>query len=325
MPFSDIKGQDRAIDYLKKSISQQRLAHAMLFSGPDGVGKKTAALALAQTVNCTEPNEYDACGRCLSCNKISHSNHPNVKIISADGQSIKIDQIRDEVQHQVMLKPTEGKYKVYIIDGAELSTIEASNSLLKILEEPPETVLIILITAQPFSLLETIRSRCQEVRFNPIAADLLGVWLQERLTISPIEAKTLALLSEGRPSEALRLADPETKNLRRTVIEVIQKNNQGEWAKLAETLGDLRSDLPESLRFMLLWFRDVLVLSKKEDTLVVNLDYKAALLEHAKRENSHALVNKCRLIIEAINQLRRNINHQLLLEVLLMRLSSKAV
>lgn len=321
MPFASITGQDRAISFLQQSLTQQRLAHTLLFSGADGVGKKTTALALAQALNCQTPVLGDSCGVCLACKKITDRNHPDVKVIEPDGQRIKIDQIRDEVQHQVHLRPLEGKYKVYIINEAESMTVEAANSLLKILEEPPATVMIILITSQAYQLLDTIQSRCQEIRFNPIAVEPLSQWLVKQLEIDPVQAQTLAMLSEGRPAEALRLAEPDSQRMRQTIIQTLLVRTPGEWDKLALQLGEFKNELTEILTLMLSWFRDLLVIQQEpESGLVVNQDFKQDLIKMVSQESQSSLIHKCQLIMQALTQSKRNINQQLLLEVLLMRL-----
>jgi DNA polymerase-3 subunit delta' len=236
MPFAAIEGQERAVNYLKRSIAQGRLGHALLFTGPEGVGKKSTALALAQALNCEHPQAQEACGVCVSCRKIMDLHHPDVQLIVPDGQFIKIDQIREQVQHQVLLNPMEGNVKVYIIDAADSMTVEAANSLLKILEEPPGFVVLVLVATQPFLLLDTIRSRCQEVRFNPVEADVLASWAAQRLELGTAEAMTLARLSGGRPAEVLRLAADEVRSLRRTVVDLLQENRKtGQWAGAAQS------------------------------------------------------------------------------------------
>ncbi len=325
MPFSSIEGQDRAINYLKRSLGQARLGHALLFTGPEGVGKKATALALAQVLNCQDQQGQDACGVCSACKKIMDHHHPDIQVVAPEGQYIKIDQIREQVQHQVLLNPMEGRVKVYIIDAADSMTVEAANSLLKILEEPPSFVVLVLIATQPFLLLDTIRSRCQEVRFHPLPISLMATWVQQHLGLGKLEALALARLSGGRPAEAQRLAGTEAQSLRRLVIEQLRETfNSGRWAQATQALMETRSELPEALGMMLSWFRDVLLLSAGgPQELVVNVDYLDELNHWAQAAPQTRWAQDCQLILTAINQLKRNINLQLMLDVLLMRLGYK--
>jgi len=321
MSFSSIQGQSYAIKYLQHSLQQGRIAHAFLFAGPEGVGKRATAKALAQAMNCLSPVDNDACGVCTACRKIENSNHPDVHWIIPDSQTIKIEQIRESLQREAVLKPLEGKTKLYILDPADSLTLEAANSLLKLLEEPPANVVIILVTSQPFSLLETIRSRCQEIRFHPVERRVLTQWLSQRLNCSPAEAITLAMLSGGRPAEALRLADPDQKALRDQVLRVLQTIQPGNWAVLAEQLEEQRSELPETFMFMLSWYRDLFILaSGGDEELVMNRDRWPELQTALQGETPESLQHKCQSVLRAMEQLKRNINVQLLLENMFIQL-----
>lgn len=327
MPFREIRGQNRAMAHLQRSVASGQIPHALLFSGPEGVGKKTAALALAQALNCQSPDLTggDACGTCAACRKTIGTGHPDVRVITPDGNNLKIDQVREQLQRDVQFKPMEGKYKVYILDPAESLTPEAANSLLKILEEPPAAVVIILITAQPFALLDTIRSRCQELRFAPVEAGTLSDWIQARLDCAPEQARMLARLSEGRPAEALRMADPDFLELRSKALDLAGRLEPGNWPQTAAEMMEWRAELPEVLTLWLTWFRDLAVLAgggRAEQ--VINQDrlrdLQARLPAHS--EGRERLLARCRMLLRAFSQLKRNVNGQLLSEVLLMQLAS---
>jgi len=171
MSFEDVKGQDTAAGFLKTAIKNQKLAHAYIFAGPRLSGRALLARNFAKAVNC-EDSENAPCDLCPACRKIDKDTHPDVKWIKRDEKAseIKIEQIR-ELQNRIILKPYEGKYKVAVVVNAELMTIEASNSFLKTLEEPPANSIFILIVERPKDLLPTIASRCQVVRLRPLATD----------------------------------------------------------------------------------------------------------------------------------------------------------
>lgn len=168
MSFEDIKGQDHAVKFLKTAIKNGKMAHAYIFVGPRGCGRSSLARNFAKAVNC-EDSENAPCEACPTCRKIDKGIHPDVKWIKKDEKAseIKIEQMRD-LQGRIILKPYEAKCKIYVIVGAELMNIEAANSFLKTLEEPPANSLLILITERPKDLLPTIVSRCQMVRLRPL-------------------------------------------------------------------------------------------------------------------------------------------------------------
>lgn len=196
MSFGRIHGQARALDVLRRALAAGRLPHALLFSGPDGVGKRLAALELAKALNCAGPApERDACDACAACRLADRGAHPDLLAVAPEGRSLKIAQVR-EVERHVALTPYAGRRVVAILDAAEAMTLEAANAFLKTLEEPPSAAVLILVSAAPTSLLPTIRSRCQEVRFGPLPDEVLADVLVEG-GIGPEEARRAAELGAG--------------------------------------------------------------------------------------------------------------------------------
>ena len=181
MSLKEIRGQEKAVEILKSGIRESRIVHAYLFLGPKGIGKTRAALEFAKLLNCREPLD-DACGSCSSCAKIGKLTHPDIFFISRDkGQTqIPIDKIR-QLQRRLSLKPFEAQYKVAIIAEAEDMSEEASNCLLKILEEPPDDCVFILTASNRRMLIETIISRCQAIRFKPLTRDEVNNILEQFL------------------------------------------------------------------------------------------------------------------------------------------------
>ena len=177
MPFSSLIGNERIKHSLGRAIAEDRIAQGLIMAGPDGVGKLQFALALAQAVNCEKPVDGDACGSCLACLKIERNEHPDVKTIlreirdpnfkkESKSQFIRIEQMR-QMSSEAQFRPYIGRRRVFLIDEAEWLREDAASSILKTLEEPPETSLLVLITSKPYALLETIRSRCLLLSFAP--------------------------------------------------------------------------------------------------------------------------------------------------------------
>ncbi|MFH0800791.1 MAG: DNA polymerase III subunit delta' [bacterium] len=224
-------GQEKVLQLLQRFILRDELPQSLLFTGPEGVGRKTAALWFAKALNCPSlSSEGSPCGHCLSCDKIARGIHPDVRPIepmndklrrelqgktdnekqSSNIKSIKIDDIR-HLQQEFFRKPLEGRRKVYIVTDAMKMHSEAASSFLKILEEPPPNVTFILVAESPSALLPTIVSRCQLVMFSLLPKDLIVHHLMEKFGISPEKAAKVASISEGSLGNAIKLLENDKK------------------------------------------------------------------------------------------------------------------
>jgi DNA polymerase III delta' subunit len=215
LTFENILGQDRAIQTLLQAWSIDRLPHGLIFAGPPGVGKATTASALATLFLCEKPGKDRPCGKCASCRAFVSSSHPDYHVITKElvrvydksgtskATTLSINVIRPELIQAAAQKPTMGRGKVFLIEEAELTQAAAQNAMLKTLEEPAGRTLIILLTDQPESLLTTIRSRCQTVRFASLDPKIVAKELQRR-DIDASTAATAAELSQGSIGLALR-------------------------------------------------------------------------------------------------------------------------
>ncbi len=226
MSFKEILGQGIPIAILKNSLKAERVAHAYLFLGEEGVGKRLAALNLAKALNC-EKNSVDACDCCPSCRKIERFFHPDVKWFEPDGlsQTIKLEHIL-ELQREIYLKPFEGRKKVFILLEAERMNREAANAFLKTLEEPPGESILILISASSDKLLPTIKSRCQPVRFSLIPPEMVERFLRENLDCKADEARSLSLVSGGRLGEAVRLKKEGILEEKEKILDLVLDKNE---------------------------------------------------------------------------------------------------
>ena len=226
MSFKEILGQEIPVSILKNSLKAKRVAHAYLFLGEEGVGKKLAALNLAKVLNC-EKSSGDACDCCVSCQKIERFLHPDVKWLEPDGfsRTIKLEHIL-ELQREIYLKPFEGRKKIFVLLEAERMNREAANAFLKTLEEPPGESILILISTSSDKLLPTIKSRCQTVRFSLIPEKLVEKLLREKLDCEADEARNLSLISGGRPGEAVRLKKEGVFAEKEKILDLVLDKNE---------------------------------------------------------------------------------------------------
>jgi len=322
MTFSQILGHDRQKDILRRAISSGRLAHAYLFEGPEGVGKRLMALALARAVFCLEGN---GCGTCSACRKVDHHNHPDLHILEPDGASIKIEQIR-ALQKELSYRPLEAAKKICLIDGSDRMNPAAGNALLKTLEEPTGSALLILLTARPEKVLVTIRSRCQRLPFARLPQERLQEILVERLGIDVTQGHVLAALSEGSFKKALGKDRELFVDQRRAMLKSLTALSPGSIIPLfdlAEGLASQKEQLAEILEMFQAFYRDLLLYKHgRPDEELVNIDLFEKIQRTAARETVPALLHKIEAIADARRHLERNVNRQLAMDVLLMRLSA---
>lgn len=211
MRFKDVRDQDAAVGTLGRAMRSGKVPHAYLFSGPAGVGKKMSALALACAMNCEEMGE-DACGVCGSCKKVDRGIHPDVRVLSTpEGKRrIPIENVR-EAERWLAVSPHEGRSKVLVIDPADLMSASAANALLKTLEEPRSGSFIVLVTSSPSSLLPTVRSRCQSVRFRALGEATVQELLVEE-GMDPEKARLVSSLAQGSMEKAAGYAEEEMES-----------------------------------------------------------------------------------------------------------------
>ena len=320
--FAFLLDHEKPKALLREAVARNKLAHAYLFKGPDGVGKKKAALTLAAFLNCKSPLEHDACGRCSSCRKYSSGNHPDLIIVEPDGAAIKIGQVR-ELKHQLTFPPLEARIRVIVLEDIHTMRREAANSLLKTLEEPAPGNLLILTADLKGEILPTILSRCQIIPFGPLDhGDMAHVLMQEG-GMDESTALTLAALSEGSLGRAKFLWQENLLALRQEVIEelLLAQLNQAEAVGivflLSEKAAALKENISEFLALLRLWYRDILLVAAGgQERSITNKDLLVPLQAASQRWKISQLHEKLRSIDTAEKQLRRNCSRALVLETL---------
>lgn len=324
MPFHDIAGQTQAKRLLQNALRHHKLSHAYLFHGPSGSGQLETATMFAQAIRCTEQAD-DACGECLECRKIRHGNHPDLQMIQPDGASIKIDQIRD-LQRIFSYKSEGTSPKIYIIDEADKMTVQASNSLLKFLEEPPAPAVAILITSNSRALLDTILSRTQSVPFSPLSPETLMQALAENGLPAHL-VRCAASLTSGVES-CRQLLDQNWFAEMRNLVLQLTKESVGKVGSAVVTAGSklFKNGLGEHLDTLLsmfhLLFKDMLNFLYHRHESIVFIDQMDFISRHARLRSTSQWVSYMEYAAESGSKLRSNANGQLLLEQFLIRLES---
>jgi len=323
MQFKDIFGHERNISLLKSFLKQGRLPHALLFHGAPGIGKKTTAKVFAKALNCTN-DIYDSCDLCPSCQKVDHNNHLDVMIIKPDGQYIKIQAIRD-LQQQLKFKPWEGKKRVCIIEDAERMNDVSANALLKTLEEPPSSNVIILITEKPHLLPATVASRCQQVRFNPLKDEDVVLYMIEKLHVKKSAARVLASSSGGSIERALELHNGAYLAIRDKILEMVSEENiQEPIIKLAHTrcFGDEREEVIERLEILRMFYRDVLLYRETSDINgLINVDRIEIIQNLSQRLQTREIIRNINIIDNVFMAIESNADRTLALETMMLRIA----
>ena len=320
MSFEGILGQERAVAQLRKALQSDRLAHAYLFYGPNGTGKKLAALQFAKALYCTAA-ATDACGACATCHKIANRNHPDVLLIEPEGASIRIEAIR-MIQNRLSYKPYESQRTTIIIDGCELLTLPASHALLKTLEEPPGNALLLLLAGSKEALPLTIISRCQLLPFQPLAPQHIAALLSQR-GVDAETARAVASLVEG-SLEVFVETEPAQILAKRQeayalLSDALGAKAPGLFGKARQFAGK-REQCEELLRWLELLCRDMVVLKVAPTAPLYNQDVRALLNDLARPLTPEQLLDTCDLIEQLRHYLAMNVNPQLIFERLLVHL-----
>lgn len=302
MYFEKIKGQNFAKKYLTNSIKSNMVSHAYMFEGPNGIGKNTMARELAAIL--------------LEMENLFNS--PDYIEIKPDGNSIKIAQIR-KLQSDILVKPYKS-YKIYVIDEAQKMTVEAQNALLKTLEEPPKYAIIILITDNKESLLDTIKSRCEIIKFTPIPMQEVASYL----TMNGIDSKRASLLanfSRGSMKKAIELSESEEFHLMREkvqkYVEIFLNGNLIEIMDIQSSIEKYKDQITNILDLLINYFRDIMMVKENVDnSMIINLD-RLIFVKNMSNKTTYSQLSKIIDIIEETkNKLRSNCNFNISIQVM---------
>jgi DNA polymerase III subunit delta' len=323
MGFSEIVGHEKQIETLRQSLVNGRLHHAYLFIGPDGVGKRTLALALAQAIHCTEL-ENDFCGGCGTCRAVQKNNHADVRLLEplSNKRDITIQQVR-ELEKALSLRSFSGRQKVAIIDPATLMNWPAQNALLKTLEEPPQGCVLMLVASNAGGLLPTVRSRALTFSFAPLPRQLIVSYLISRKDKTKEQAQCLAALAMGSLGTASKIETEKLIEKRFDWMNMMVSLTPGNYRAALNTAEALAGNREETLKFLEwagLWYRDLLTfrIAYAPDK-IINLDMLPQIEEQSSRIEDDHLFSLLSKASEASQRIQRNVNRRMVLEDLLLR------
>lgn len=322
MNFSEIIGHKNVMDSLIESLNNGDIAHAYIFEGSRGVGKRTTAKIFAASILCESDNK--PCGSCQSCLLLNTNAHPDLKKLISD-TSISVDDIRN-IARDVNIRPYYGGRKVYIIEDADKMTVQAQNSLLKTFEEPPEYAVIILTTQNIDMLLPTIVSRGIIKKFYKNSADEIEQYIIKKYPEHIERAKVVSLLCDGVIGNVKQIIESDgfSKVREKTlqVIEGISYGNKNEALDSIKFFTENKDDIDLILHLMLLWFRDILIFKETgSESFIINTDKHNTLLQIIQSVNSDKSIRWVNVVTEAMQKLKSNANFQLTIEVMLLKLS----
>jgi DNA polymerase III subunit delta' len=327
--WNELIGHDWAVELLSAAIRHGRIGQAYLFTGPAQIGKTTLARTFAQALNCLSGDFASRpCGRCRACTLIAANRHPDVRLLTGEVSSrgkltIKIDEIR-ALQHDLNLAAYEARWKVAILKQFDAATAGAANAFLKMLEEPPSKVILLLTANEASGVLPTITSRCRTLALRPLPVMTIQAALQKRGQMAPEEARLLAHLADGRLGWAVQAAqEPRLLQERQDRLaglhEALQSKRNGRF-RLADRLARKPEELPQVLQTWLSWWRDLALLAcgKPDSSAISNVDQEARLRELVAVWPANRIVAGLDKTGKTLTYLERNANTRLALENLLL-------
>ena len=312
-----IIGHQQIVEQLQHTVATDRIAGAYLFVGPTGVGKEMVARYFAQLIFCQQDAQPPTvCGTCLACRKVDSGNHPDLQFIRPEGSLLKIGQIR-ELQKRIIYEPLEASRKVYILTDVDRMNAEAENCLLKTLEEPPASSVLILLTSNIRALLPTTRSRCQILQFYPMPTQELAEILVEKFSVAPEQATPLAIAVDGAIGKALTQLE-KGEAFTEEVPEILRETDPLAAFRLAEHF----KNNPDTLGELVTWYRDLLFLQQGAPSDLITHIHSVAELQRIVPRYSHLRIQQAIQTVFDTKSLieNTNTNPTLALEVMCLKL-----
>ena len=321
--FSDIFGNEQIKEHLQNAILLDKVSHAYILNGPDQSGKKMFAEAFAAALQC-EKKGCEACMTCHSCKQAMSHNHPDIIYVGHEKvNTIGVEDIRQKINNDMMIKPYSSPYKIYIVDEAEKMNVQAQNALLKTIEEPPAYGIILLLTTNADTFLPTILSRCIRLDLRPVAGEPLKKYLMETCGVVDYQADICVAFSQGVVGKAISLASSAHFNeIKDHVLQLLKRIHEIELTEMiaaVKQISEYKLEINDYFDIMMIWYRDVLLY--KATTDANGLIFKDEVYD-IKRQAARHSYNGIEKVLEALEKakvrLNANVNFDLTIELLLL-------
>ena len=325
--FEEILGNEMVKDHFKRAIENHKISHAYILTGEAGMGRKSIANAFAMTLLC-EKGGSEPCMTCHSCKQVMSGNHPDLIYVKHEKPgSIGVDDVREQINDTIMIRPYSSYYKIYIVDEAEKMTVQAQNALLKTIEEPPSYAVIILITTNQEAFLPTILSRCVQMKLKPLKDFTIKSYLTQNLHIPEKDADICAAFARGNLGKAIHLASSdEFKELFQKVMVLVKNVGTMDISMLLDCIREIKEqnlDIGEVLDLMQFWYRDVLMFKVTKDmNLLIFKDEYKMINETGEKVDYAGLEAILAAIDTARTRLNANVNMELAMELLLLTMKN---
>ena len=323
--FKDVVGHKNIIKYISSAVQADAVSHAYILNGERGSGKRLLANLFAMSLQCQNLEEVgDACGKCQSCKHAQSGNQPDIiKVTHEKPNTISVDDIRTQVNNDIVIKPYSSKYKIYIIPEADLMSAQAQNALLKTIEEPPEYAVIMLLTENAEALLPTIRSRCVMMKLRNIKDQLVKKYLMEQMEIPDYKADVCVAFAQGNMGKAIMLATSEYFNeIKEEVVHLLRNIDEMNVSELMDAVKKCmtyKMEINDYLDMIAIWYRDVLIYkATKNVDRVVFSDQLRYIKARASKSSYEGIENILDAIEKAKARLKANVNFELTMELLLL-------
>ena len=321
--FKDVIGHNDIIQYIQNAVSQDKVSHAYILNGERGSGKKMLADLFAMTLQCEE-HTPNPCGECHSCKQAKSGNHPDIIHVTHEKpNTISVDDIRTQVNNDIVIKPYSSPYKIYIIPEADLLSVQAQNALLKTIEGPPAYAVIFLLTENAESLLPTIMSRCVMLKLRNIKTTLIKKYLMEQMQIPDYQADICAEFAQGNMGRAIMLASSEHFNeIKEEALQLLKHINEMEISEIVSAIkkiGTYKLSINDYLDIIMIWYRDVLIYKATKDVNgIVFADQLRYIKDRANKSSYEGIETILESLEKAKARLKANVNFDLVMELLLL-------
>ena len=321
--FSEIVGHEQIIEHLQNAIEADKVSHAYILNGPDKAGKMMIAKAFAQTLQC-EKGGLEPCMECHSCKQAMSGNQPDIIYVRHEkSNTISVDDIRTQINNDIVVKPYSSKRKIYIVDEAEKMNQQAQNALLKTIEEPPAYAVLLLLTTNADTFLPTILSRCVRLNLKAVRDEEIKDFLMKKHQLPDYQADVCVAFAQGNVGKAIQLASSDSFNeLKTAALQLLKRLDDIELYEMTEAvkqISEYKLEINDYFDLMMIWYRDILYFKATND--VNRLVFKDEVYD-IKKQAAKSSYQGIETIIEALEKaklrLNANVNFDLVIELLLL-------